>query len=50
MHLEFADGSKVQSAHKAPNVTLAVRETVCTVDCTVTQLLFGVDLVLGSIV
>ena len=46
LHLELADGSKVQSAHKAPNVTLAVRETVCTVDCTVTQLLFGVDLVL----
>ena len=24
LHLELADGSKVQSAHKAPNVTLVV--------------------------
>ena len=47
MHLELADGSKVQSAHKAPNVTIVVGKTVCKVDFTVTQLLFGVDLVLG---
>ena len=47
LHLELADGSKVQSAHKAPNVTLVVGKTVCKVDFTVTQLLFGVDLVLG---
>ena len=37
----------MQSAHKAPNVTLVVGKTVCKVDFTVTQLLFGVDLVLG---
>ena len=47
LHLELADGSKVQSTHKAPNVTLVVGKTVCKVDFTVTQLLFGVDLVLG---
>ena len=47
LHLELADGSKVQSAHKAPNVSIAVGKTVCKVDFTVTQLLFGVDLVLG---
>ena len=47
LHLEFADGSKVQSAHKAPNVPIVVGKTVCKVDFTVTQLLFGVDLVLG---
>ena len=47
LHLELADGSKVQSAHKAPNVTIVVGKTVCKVDFTVTQLLFGVDLVLG---
>ena len=47
LHLELADGSKVQSAHKAPNVTVVVGETVCRVDFTITQLLFGVDLVLG---
>ena len=47
LHLELANGSKVQSMHKAPNVTLVVGKTVCKVDFTVTQLLFGVDLVLG---
>ena len=47
LHLELADGSKVQAAHKAPNVTLVVEKTVCRIDFTVTQLLFGVDLVLG---
>ena len=47
LHLELADGSKVQPAHKAPNVTLVVGKTVCKVDFTVTQLLFAVDLVLG---
>ena len=47
LHLELADGSKVQSAHKAPNVPIVVGKTVCKVDFTVTQLLFGVDLVLG---
>ena len=36
----------MQSAHKAPNVTIVMGKTVCTVDFTVTQLLFGVDLVL----
>ena len=46
--MELADGSKVQSAHKAPNVTIAVGKTVCKVDFTVSQLLFGVDLVLGT--
>ena len=46
-HLELGDGSKVQFAHKAPNVTAVVGKTVCKVDFTVTQLLFGVDLVLG---
>ena len=47
LHLELADGSKVQFAHKAPNVPIVVGKTVCKVDFTVTQLLFGVDLVLG---
>ena len=47
LHLELANGSKVQSAHKTPNVTIVVGKTVCKVDFTVTQLLFGVDLVLG---
>ena len=45
MHLELVDGSKVQSAHKAPNVKLVVGKTVFREDFTVTQLLFGVDLV-----
>ena len=36
LHLELADGSKVQSAHKAPNVTIVVGKTVCKVDFTVT--------------
>ena len=39
LHLGLADGSKVQTAHKAPNVTLVVGKTVCRVDCIVTQLL-----------
>ena len=47
LHLELADGSKVQSAYKAPNVTLVMGKTVCRVDFIVMQLLFGVDLVLG---
>ena len=47
LQLELADGSKVQSVHKAPNVTLVVGKTVCKVDFTVTQLLFRMDLVLG---
>ena len=47
LHLELADGPKVQSAHKAPNITLGVGKTVCRVDFTVTQLLLGVDLVSG---
>ena len=47
LHLELADGSKVQFAHKAPNVTIVVGKTVCKIDFTVTQLFFGVDLVLG---
>ena len=47
LHLELADGSKVQSTHKAPNVPIVVGKTVCKVDFIVTQLLFGVDLVLG---
>ena len=33
--------------HKAPNVALVVGKTVCRVDFTVTQFLFGVYLVLG---
>ena len=45
LHLELADGSKVQSAHKARKATLVVEETVCGVDFAVTQFLFGVDLV-----
>ena len=36
--MELADGSKVQSAHKAPNVTIVVGKTVCKVDFTVTVL------------
>ena len=47
LHLELANGSKVQSAHKVPNVILVVGKTVCKVDFTVTQLLFEVGLVLG---
>ena len=37
LHLELADGSKVQSAHKAPNVTIVVGKAVCKVDFTVTH-------------
>ena len=47
LHLKLADGSKAQSAHKAPNVTLVGGKTVCRVDFTIIQSLFGVDLVLG---
>ena len=47
LHLELADGSKVQSMHKAPNVALVVGKPVWKADFTVTQLLHGVDLVLG---
>ena len=47
LHLELVDGSNVQSAHKAPSVTLVVGETTCRVDFIVTQLLYGVDLVIG---
>ena len=42
LHSKLADGSKVQFAHKAPNVTLVVGKTVCKVDFIVTQLLFRV--------
>ena len=34
LHLELADGSKVQSTHKVPSVTLIVGKTVCRVDFT----------------
>ena len=45
--MKLADKSNVQSAHKAPNVTLVVGKTVCRLDFIVTQLLLGVDLVLS---
>ena len=45
LHLELTNGSKVQSAHQAPNVTIVVGKPVCKVDFTIMQLLFGVDLV-----
>ena len=47
MHLELADGSKVQSTQKADNVNVSVGKSICRVDFTVTKLLKDVDLVLG---
>ena len=47
LHLELADGSKVQSTQKATNVNVCVGKSICRVDFTVTKLLKDVDLVLG---
>ena len=47
LHLELADGSKVQSTQKADNVNVCVGKSICRVDFTVTKLLKDVDLVLG---
>ena len=47
LHLELADGSKVQSRQKAGNVNIAVGKSICWVSFTVTKLLKDVDLVLG---
>ena len=47
LHLELADGSKVQSTQKADNVSVCVGKSICWVDFTVTKLLKDVDLVLG---
>ena len=47
LHLELADGSKVQSTQKAVNVHVNVGKSICRVDFTVTKLLRDVDLVLG---
>ena len=48
LHLELADGSKVQSTQKAENVNVSVGKSICRVDFTVTKLLKDVDLVLRS--
>ena len=47
LHLELADGSKVQSTQKADNVNVVVGKSICRVSFTVTKLLKDVDLVLG---
>ena len=47
LHLELANGSKVQSTQKAENVNVNVGKSICRVDFTVTKLLKDVDLVLG---
>ena len=47
LHLELADGSKVQSTHKADNVNVVVGKSICRVSFIVTKLLKDVDLVLG---
>ena len=46
LHLELADGSKVQSTQKAENVNVNVGKSICWVDFTVTKLLKDVDLYL----
>ena len=47
LHLELADGSKVQSTQKADNVNVVVGKSICRVSFIVTKLLKDVDLVLG---
>ena len=47
LHLELADGSKVQSTQKAEDVNVYVGKSICRVNFTVTKLLQDVDLVLG---
>ena len=47
VHLELADGSKIQSTQKIRGVLCTAGRTVCYEDFTVTKLLHGVDVVLG---
>ena len=47
LHLEFADGSKVESPQKAENISIVVGKSMCHVNFIVTKLLRNVDLVLG---
>ena len=47
LHLELADGSKVQSTQKADNVNVVVGKSICRVSFTVIKLLKDVALVLG---
>ena len=47
LHLELADGSKVQSTQKADNAKVCVGKSICWVDFIVTKLLKDVNLVLG---
>ena len=44
LHLELANGSKVQSTQKADNVKVCVGKSICRIDFTVTKLLRDADL------
>ena len=45
--LELADGTKIHSLSKAPNVVVYIGQHPSKMDFTVTKLLHGVELVLG---
>ena len=45
--LELADGTRVHSQGRAPNVTVIIGSHPSKIDCTVTKLLNGIELVLG---
>ena len=47
IHLELADGSKIQATQKTLDVPCTVGESVCKMSFTVTKLLSNVDVVLG---
>ena len=47
LHLELADGSKVQARKKAIEVVCTVGKAVCRLEFIVTKILHDVDLVLG---
>ena len=47
VHLELADGSKIQATQRTLATSCTVGETVCKLEFTVTKLLSNVDVVLG---
>ena len=47
IHLELADGSKIQATQQTLDVPCTVGESVCKISFTVTKLLSNVDVVLG---
>ena len=47
VHLELANGSKIQATQKTLDVPCTVGESVCKISFTVTKLLSNIDVVLG---